>query len=286
MGIIQGILGAAAMLAVGGLIVSKTHTKSPEKILQKAGKRYGPCTLLSTEERDGKVFVTVRDNLQGFTYTLCSAMQDMSCDGSTLFHYENTTDDFDRRLFEFTLDRIRPQLEAILSFYGASSDLQYSPDLLMEIQTSDANTAADVTIRCFNVWQGQNAYHRLDRKTISVHTGEREHLGSMVLPEPAFLNRDAEKVRCVMQHIISKAGGKEVRYLRTETHTLAEIGCVPERVSPVAGSYYPQAPNDPVRCYYFLVGGKEYFAADFFDNQTGDLFMNYIVSARRGFPRL
>ena len=78
MGIIQGILGAAAFLAVGGLIVSKTHTKSPDKILQKARRQHGACTLLSTEERDGKVYVTVQDNLQGFTYTLCSATS-LSC---------------------------------------------------------------------------------------------------------------------------------------------------------------------------------------------------------------
>lgn len=281
MGMIKGLLGAAAFLAFGSLIVSKTHTKSPDNILKKARRTHGACTLISSEERDGKVFVTVRDDLQGFTYTLCSAMQDMSCDGSTLFRYESTGDDFDRRLFEFTLDRIRPQLEAILSFYGADCDFQYRNEMLMDIHTPDIRTAADLTYRLYLVWQSMNANHRLDRKILSVCTGNREHIGSMVLPESAFLDRETEEIRWVMQHISIPAGRADIRYLRTETHTLAEIGCPVSRVSQNIGAYCPQKPDDPVKCFYFTVNGQEYFAANFFDNQTDNLYMNYKGGQRR-----
>ncbi|MBR5371674.1 MAG: hypothetical protein IK130_05600 [Oscillospiraceae bacterium] len=275
MGIIKGLLGAAAFVTIGSLIVSKAHTKSPDSILKKARRMHGACTLISSEERDGKIYVTVRDDLQGFTYTLCSAMQDMSCDGSALFRYENTTDDFDRRLFECTLDVIRPQIEAVLAFFGATADFTYTEDQLMTLYVPDITAAPDLTARCFQIWQQYNLNRRFDGKRISVCTAPREHVGSMVLPQNIFLDAEGERIRWVEQHLRSFSGRADIRYLRTEPHTLAEIGCPPERVSPVTGEYYPQKPDDPVKCYYFLISGMEYFAADFFDNRTGNLYMNY-----------
>ena len=273
MRILKGILGAAAFLAIGGLIASASHTKTPEKILQKARRKYGACTLVSTEERDGKVYVTVHDTLQDFDYTLCSAMHSMGCDGSTLFHYENTTDDFDRRLREHILGMIRPELDALLARFGDSVIAEPDSSIYyLLLRVPEERFAADVCTQCAALLQKHNLKNRLDGKTVAAESAPRCHIGSVTLPELRFLDREAETVHWVTEHLRRTTGSENIRFLSKEQLTLAELGCPPECVSHTAGQYFPQKPEDAVDCYFFEIDGRELLAAHFFDNRTGELF--------------
>lgn len=273
MKILKGLLGAAAFLAIGGLIASKSHTKTPDKIMQKARRKYGACTLVSTGERDGKVYVTVHDTLQDFDYTLCSAMHSMDCDGSALFHYENTTDDFELRLRERILGMIRPELDALLAQYGASviaeKDISCS---YLRLCVPEEQSAADVCCRCAALLQRHNLRNRLDGKTVSAESAPHCHIGSVTLPELRFLDREAETVRWVTDHLKRTTGAENIQYLSKAQLTLAELGCPPDCVSHTAGQYFPQKPEDAVDCYFFEINGRELLAAHFFDNRTGELF--------------
>jgi len=270
------IISLGLALLFGKKLLDKTHVKKPEQILKKAVRKHGACTYVSEEKRNGRVYVTVHDRLQDFDYTLCSAMTEYGMDGSTFFHLENTTDDFEKRLRSHILSQIKPELDAVLAQYGASLDNRADfSSYYLNVRVPDGQYAEAVCLQCAQLLQKHNLKNRLDRKVIAAETAPRTHAGSVTLPEMCFLDCEGETVRWVTDHVKRMTEAQDIRFLRKESHTLAELGCPPDRVSCTAGSYYPKKPEDFVDCYLFEIGGRELLTAHFFDNQTGNLFCNW-----------
>ena len=268
-GLKKGI-GVASVLLAAALLAGCGHVKSAKELLRHARANHGKCKVVSQSEEPESVTVVLRDEKQGFEYTVKSYMSSFNLDGASFGTFPETRDGFDEALFEYTCEQTKEELDALLK----SSGSRFNKDGL----TLTLKGSADEKQLCeaaAQIFQKHNVDHRLDGYNIGVNNEKGEHLGSCTLPACSFRVPEEEKE----DFFLSQAGilmepypekRRGVEFVRKEDKTFKDTGLEPER----AGCGYdtdksPEKDSDPVTYYYFRTENQEFFIADFEDVSTG-----------------
>ena len=162
-----------ALLAVTAVAFSLAScTPSEEKTLIKAArKEHGNCEVVSSATTDEGTQVVLRDELQGFEYTVSSFPFDPDGDGS----FPSTTDSFEYELK--VLGDIEENLDVILENYDATFDPSD-----MTFTLPDPDDAEHMGLEIATLFQSRNSVERLDGWILNFEDNDGEHIGSITLP--------------------------------------------------------------------------------------------------------
>ena len=253
-------------LCMAVLLTACGSPKSANSLISNAKFKHGACTVVSkTKESDGGWTVVLKDDLQGFEYTVSSYMEDFNLDGSSFGSFATEWDNFDLRLFEYVIAQHSIELASICSSHNASYDTGIGDLVIMAPDEVYGGAAA---IECAEVLQSENLNHRMDGVTIWVRTdtypdyADNEHLGSVVLPDTSFRNEDDETIAYFTEMAKLQYDSTAV-YVRTEQGTFGQTGADYNRIANVEGPEIT-GPDSPVTLYYFKNwAGKEFFLCNF-----------------------
>ena len=273
-------LGAAA----AGLLAACGHIKSADALVKAAEKRYGKCTLLSKEETADGSTVHLRDELQGFSYTMTSAMNSIDLDGSHLGDAESTRSDFLRRLAEYIRQQTEPEIAEICGKAGAeyvfAEEIETVLDPFLTVRADDTAQGADTALACAAALQKQNLSNRFDGAQIDVYTKDGSPAGYVLLPENTFTEADTQRARFFRNEAENLcrnygAGLDTFKVVRLEHITFADTGLPLERLQPSPNFGYTKSMDQPVTAYYFSCQGREFFIMDFEDTKTSLHYTNF-----------
>ena len=96
---------------------------------------------------------------------------------------------------------------------------------------------------------------------------------SLEASENVWRSPEDEKVEYYTWHAQNK--NKNAVYLRTEQKPFSYAGIPLSRVAHILGSEYPDSMDYPVNYYFFEADGKEFYVADFVDEETMSMYTNY-----------
>ncbi len=252
------------------------HVKSAKKLIRQAKRDHGACEVISQKETEESVEVVLKDELQGFEYTVRSYMSDLSIDGSSFGSLPDTSDNFDRALMDFALAKTKTDYEAVCRKYGAVLDNEVALELTIPKGT-DAKAAGEEVAALFCAYNKNN---RMDRFKLYIRDEEHSHLGSCYLSDGRFRTPEEEKTDDIKEeaHRLLQATDNrrgELTFVKKETGTFADTGLSLSRVEQVMGSEYPKTMSDPVTFYYFKTENQEFYIADFIDNQTWNKYTTF-----------
>ncbi|MCR4792025.1 MAG: hypothetical protein K5871_04705 [Lachnospiraceae bacterium] len=261
------MLPRLAMLLFLFVISGCGHVKTAKELYREAVRTYGECEIVSQTESDELTKLVLRDELQGFEYTISSGMQDIVIDGSSFGSVQNTGSTFQTALADYVFSQCLNDLEEICESAGAVCDTDdISFFIVMADNAGDAEKAA---LACAEVIQAYNLNGRMDnwaiecyeRGTESPYYSER--FGSVVLPDIEWISREQEIINYYTEMARMQTDEK-AEYLRKEEKIFADTGADLDRVVYVLGSDIPTENTSPVTFYYFRASdGTEYYLCDF-----------------------
>ncbi|MCR5120214.1 MAG: hypothetical protein K6B44_11435 [Lachnospiraceae bacterium] len=249
------------------LLTACGSPKSANSLISAAKHKHGKCTVVSkTKGNDGGWTVVLKDDLQGFEYTVSSYMEDMSIDGSSFGTYPYDSDTFDMDLFAYVISLHSNELATICSNHNVRYDASMGELVIMAPSEATGGAAA---CECAEVIQSENLKNRMDGVTIWVSTDtypdyiDNEHLGSVVLPDISFRNEDAEKIAYYTDMAKMQYDATAV-YLRTEQGTFGQTGADYNRIANCDDGLVITGADSPVTFYYFKNWtGKEFYLCNF-----------------------
>lgn len=248
------------------LLVGCGSPKSARSLISKAKAKHGACTVVSkTKESDGGWTVVLKDDLQGFEYTVRSYMDDINIDGSSFGTYPYEWDNFDQKLFDYVITLHASDLATICADHNARYDISAGALVIMAPSEDEGGAAAS---ECAEVIQSENLNNRLDGVTIWVMTDtypepmDNEHLGSVLLPDTSYRNQDDERVAYYTDMARMQYDSTAV-YLKTVQGTFGQTGADINRIANSDGQEIT-GPDSPVTMFYFKnAAGKEFYLCDF-----------------------
>lgn len=279
--------------------------RNADKLISYAKRTHGACEEISRDESKDKTTVVLRDELQGFEYSVTSSMNDIWIDGASLGSLPNTSDSFGASLNSYVMENTRNEIEKTCAEYGAVADFEGGYGIVELVISPDVsyNDAAQAAEKTAEIIQEYNLGNRLDGIEITVaHDGEwlsrvydelRQngdtdsyifssagaaeacHMGSVKLPDCSFRNPEKEAEDYYLEMAQMKYSGAV--FIRKEIKTFADTGISLDRVQNSYNSLEPPVDDltDHVMFYYFLADGKEFYICDFLDADTGTWYSNF-----------
>ncbi len=255
------------------------HVKSAKKLISKAEKEHGACEVISKTETKEKTEVVLKDELQGFTYTVKSSMYDMNIDGASFGSLPDTRDNFQTALIDYALDSSEEDVTTLLNKYNAT----FKRDGMYLVVSND-DDGPKVCEEFAKILQNYNLKKRMDGVSIYV-SNEKEHLGSCKLPNLSFRNPEQEKIDDYTkraQNLMSSVSkdNSSLSFVKKETVPFSELKI------PLSRGYGHYSENiekedDMVTLYYFKTNQQTFFIADFTDNDTGANYTNFDLSLEK-----
>lgn len=299
------IIIVAIFIILAFLTLSGCSVKSAKQLINQAKNTHGECEVVSQYENDENTKVVLRDRLQGFEYEMRSYMDEINIDGSSFGSVPNTDDTFDISLRAYVLDDSKNQLDEICNKYNASYEAG-AGDLLIDIRLSATSTDSDIvtiTEEVASLMQKYNLKNRIDGLVVDVSYNDewlkqlrqelREdgdsnsyvfssaggaevcHIGSAILPDCKFRNKDKEQEDYYLE--MAQIKNQNAKYVGSETKSFADVGIPLYRVQNPTLSLEKgiKEMSDPVIFYYFNANGKEFYICNFLDIETGTWYTNY-----------
>jgi flagellar basal body rod protein FlgB len=271
-----------------GLSLTGCGTLANSKTLYKeAISQHGPGTLISSSdtEHDGSS-VVIKDELQGFTYSVSSYKADVNFDGANFGSVSSIDDKFESALFDYVWDGTSTYITEYCDNRGIRVDTgHYQTDTFLFLYTPNETFRVQDATFCATLLNDYNQKNRLDNYSVRMYNSEEEFLGLVKLSDMTWY--DSEQVDIEYYTEMAQLQlDKNAKFLRAEEKTFADTGAKLNMVVCVLGSDMPDSEDSPVMFYYFDIDGKEYYLCDFnyYFEENGTTFgwySNYPIDKRR-----
>ena len=278
------------------------QVKSAKQLIKQAKRQHGKCEVISQTEGKDWTTVVLKDELQGFEYTVSSKMDSISIDGSSFGSLEGTSDGFAGALTDYVYSATEEDRKKICETYHVSFDYDGRGDLYIDSEEELENgiKALEEIGTALNQY---NLEHRMDGwelylsySDVYVHQyyetkkaeygketeeyllspaeeGTLCHIGSIRLPECTFRDREKEQEDYYLE--MAQRYDKDAVFLRKEEKTFKDVGIGINNVERTYYQYFPEQDSDPVTFYYFSANGKEFFICNFLDTRTGTWYTSF-----------
>ncbi|MCR5011172.1 MAG: hypothetical protein K6A72_02415 [Lachnospiraceae bacterium] len=251
----------------------------------KAGAKlaHGDYTVVSeVHNPDGGWDITLKDNAQGFEYTVKSYMDPQYLDGEEFASFPATQDDFYYCLYDHVISLHSQEIADICSKHGVTYE-DFNPNVVLCAPDEASGKAAALEIA--EVFKNENVDSRMDGMFVmvvdntSADWGHNEEYGKVKLPDLVWMTPADEEAQYYID-IAHRQTDRKAVYLRTEEGTLKDTDADFRRVDRYVGYTYEESRDAPVKFYYFRSSkGREYYLCDFNyldeNYENGKCYTNY-----------
>ena len=188
------------MISLAVMMAGCGRIKTAKELYREAVRTYGKCEIVSqTEDEDGTV-VVLRDELQGFEYSMYSGMHSIVIDGSSFGSVENTSSSFDSALNDYVMSECLGDLEEVCA--SSSAGCYVSDFDFLVIRAENADDARTAALACAEMVQAYNLQGRLDGRAIVCYEAaddeneyyHHDRFGSVVLPDIEWISTEQETI--------------------------------------------------------------------------------------------
>lgn len=180
------ILGTSGCIVILAAMMTLTGCGEPKKaraLVREAQRVHGPCEVVSQSETEDGVRVVLRDELQGFEYTVSSGMNSIDIDGANFGSVPGSSDGFSSALMEYVIGETEFDIDRICSEYGLTRDENGGINYFYFGEDVDESRAIEGLEAIAEVLQEYNLKNRLDGVIINLSHDEnwlQERLDEMV----------------------------------------------------------------------------------------------------------
>ncbi len=167
---------------------------SENKLARKAKSQYGKATVISSTYTDRQSSVTLKDDAQGFVYTVYDNYYAATLDGEEFgFKSSHISDDFDERLAEYVFTQAAGDIDAACIKYNAhwmpQKDGFWYVGITLIVYVNDPNTAESLALECAEALEKQNVKKRLNGASVKlIDANDNTLIGKVNLNENKYIS--------------------------------------------------------------------------------------------------
>ena len=167
---------------------------SENKLVRKAKSQYGKASVISSSYSDRESSVTLKDDAQGFVYTIYDNYYAATLDGEEFgFRSSHISDDFDERLAEYVFTQAAGDIDAACIRYNAhwmpQKDGIWYAGITLIVYINDPNTAENLALECAEALEKQNVKNRLNGASVKlIDANDDTLIGKVNLNENKYIS--------------------------------------------------------------------------------------------------